>query len=46
MNQPFDIDSRKISRLPFTLSYPIEQAVTAIEKQQYGKTNRNALSVK
>ncbi len=37
MNQPFDIDSGKISQLPFTLSYPIEQAVTAIEKQQYGK---------
>lgn len=37
MNQPFDIDSGKISQLPFTLSYPIEQAATAIEKQQYGK---------
>lgn len=37
MNQPFDIDSGKISRLPFTLSYPIEQAVSAIEKRLYGK---------
>ena len=34
---------RSISKLPYTLSFPVEKAMSAIEQQQYGKAMNHIL---
>ena len=43
MTRNTELLERSISKLPYTLSFPVEKAMSAIEQQQYGKAMNHIL---